>query len=288
MDNQLIFQDETEMQRLHVQNNLLSSYEEPILARLFSGREDIAVLDVGCNNGSKTVQRFSSPSLSRVIGIEYNEMLAKKAQEQYGGKCFSFFRCDVEAEEFPSFLKGIMEEKGIGGFDLIYLSFLLMHLSAPEKFLLAIRPFLKKNGKILIVEADDSASFLKNDESGLLQKFLSILSKDKYAGNREVGKTLVVTLEKCGYSDISVHHHAIRGEKGEMEKKDAIFTTFFSYLPQDVDLLLSSDPDHKEYREWKSFLSSSYSTLKEMVTDESSEISMGMKILTCSKGCDDE
>ena len=42
-----------------------------------------------------------------------------------------------------------------------------------------------EDGKILIIEADDSNSKLNGDGGGLLGDFLSILKKDKYAGNRE-------------------------------------------------------------------------------------------------------
>ena len=52
MNSQLIFQDETEMRRLRVQNTLLAYYEEPILAALFSSASDMTVLDVGCNDGT--------------------------------------------------------------------------------------------------------------------------------------------------------------------------------------------------------------------------------------------
>lgn len=287
MNSQLIFQDETEMRRLRVQNTLLASYEEPILATLFSSAKDMAVLDVGCNDGTKTVKRFSSPSVSDCIGLEFNNDLVQSANERYGDGRFSFFRIDAEDNDFTASLSNIMEEKNIEGFDLIYLSFLLMHLKDREKFLRSLSQFLRKDGKILIIEADDSASKLNGDKGGLLGEFLEILSKDRYAGNRDVGRNIIPLLRKCGYDDITVHYDAISASKGEKEKKEAIFTTFFSYLGEDVSILLSCDPENAEYRSWKAWLDKNFCTLKELVTDEESEISMGMKILTCSKGCGD-
>ena len=283
MDSQLIFQDETEMKRLIVQNSLLSYYEKPILANLFASQNNISVLDVGCNDGAKTVERFSSPSVSKVIGLEFNQKLVQKAQEQYGDKRFSFFRLDAEDDSFTLSLRKIMKEENIECFDVIYLSFLLMHLKDTERYLTSLRPFLKKDGKILIIEADDSNSKLNGDGGGLLGDFLSILKKDKYAGNREVGKNIIQTLKKCGYHNISVHYDEISASKGEKEKKEAIFTTFFSYLGEDVSILLSQEPTNLEYKSWKKWLESNYTTLKNLVMDEESEISMGMKILTCSK-----
>ena len=44
------------------------------------------MLDIGCNDGMKTVERFSSEAVSRVLGLEYNEKLATKAQQSYGNE----------------------------------------------------------------------------------------------------------------------------------------------------------------------------------------------------------
>ena len=283
MNSQLIFQDETEMRRLMVQNTLLESYEEPILAALFSSASDMTVLDVGCNDGTKTVERFSSSSVSDCIGLEFNRDLVQEAGKRYGDERFSFYRIDAEDKDFAPSLREIMTGKNIEAFDLIYLSFLLMHLKDPESYLRSLSQFLRKDGKILIIEADDSASKLNGDKGGLLGEFLEILRKDRYAGNRDVGRNIIPILRKCGYSDITVHYDAISASKGEQEKKDAIFTTFFSYLGEDVSILISCEPENAEYRSWKAWLENNYSTLREMVTDEESEISMGMKILTCSK-----
>lgn len=283
MNSQLIFQDETEMRRLRVQNTLLASYEEPILAALFSSASDMTVLDVGCNDGTKTVKRFSSPSVSDCIGLEFNLDLVQEAVNRYGDGRFSFYRIDAEDKDFAPSLRKIMAGKNIEAFDLIYLSFLLMHLKDPGSYLRSLSQFLRKDGKILIIEADDSASKLNGDKGGLLGEFLAILRKDRYAGNRDVGRNIIPLLRKCGYGDITVHYDAISASKGEQEKKQAIFTTFFSYLGEDVSILLSCEPENAEYRSWKAWLEKNYLTLREMVMDEESEISMGMKILTCSK-----
>ena len=76
MQNQQIFEEKKEIKRLGVQNSLLSAYELPVFAQLFSEKQEIVVLDIGCNDGSKTVERFSSDKVTRVIGLEYNTELA--------------------------------------------------------------------------------------------------------------------------------------------------------------------------------------------------------------------
>ena len=220
----------------------------------------------------------------RVIGLEYNEELAAKAQKAYGNERFSFYPLDVEAADFAERLHNIMNEKKIDGFDVIYLSFVLMHLSDVKGLLIALRPFLKTDGKLFIIEANDAASTLTGDKNGLLGEFLEILKKDKYSGDREVGATVCETLSACGYESINVWHDAVSAAEGEKEKKKAIFTTFFTYLREDVLLLLESEPDNEEYRSWSAWLDGNYEPLKRLILKEKSVISMGMKILTCTKG----
>ena len=284
MQSQLVFGEKNEIKRLRVQNELLACYEAPVFAQIFSEGQDLAVLDIGCNDGAKTIERFTSDQVLCVIGLEYNEVLAAKAQKAYGNERFSFYPLDVEAEDFAERLRIIMNDKKIDGFDVIYLSFVLMHLSDVKGLLIALRPFLKTDGKLFIIEANDASSTLTGDKNGLLGEFLEILKKDKYSGDREVGATVCETLSACGYENICVWHDAVSAAEGEKEKKKAIFTTFFTYLREDVLLLLESEPDNEEYRSWSAWLDGNYEPLKRLILKEKSVISMGMKILTCTKG----
>lgn len=283
MENQLVFQDEKEIERLRVQNKLLYGYEKPVFDRLFEGKSGFAVLDIGCNDGTKTVKNFASAAVARVIGLEYNVGLSKKAQERYGDAKFSFYHSDVEAEDFAEQLKSRMKEQGIGGFDIIYLSFVLMHLTDPGRLLLTLQPFLKDDGKLMIIEADDGASSLNNDTEGLLGEFLAMLKADRYSGNREVGSRICGLLGECGYGRVEVLHDRIAAGSGEEEKKEAVFTAFFSYLPEDIRLLLDAEPENAEYRSWADWMEKNYERLHELIRQPDAEISMGMKILTCEK-----
>lgn len=284
MQTQLIFGEKKERKRLRVQNDLLSCYEASAFSQIFSEKSDIAVLDIGCNDGMKTVERFSSESVKTVIGLEYNSTLAAKAQKTFGNEKFSFYHCDVEADGFTEKLRAWMKERDLQGFDMIYLSFVLMHLSDVPKLLCTLRSFLKEDGKLLIIEANDGASTLNGDEGGLLGEFLAILQSDKYSGDRKVGNRICDFLHNSGYDSIHIWHDSISAGTGENEKKKAIFTTFFSYLPEDIALLLAADPENEEYKAWSAWIDRNYKTLKHLMMREESVISMGMQILTCTKG----
>ena len=289
MEDLFVFQDDKEIERLRVQNKLLLPYEKAVLDSLFvnSSKESAnecgqAVLDIGCNDGEKTVSIFSYNSISNVVGLEYNGKLAQKAQKEFGNDKFFFSTLDVERDDFTETLGKIMKERGINAFDCIYLSFVLMHLKNPRKLLLSLFSLLKTGGTLVIVEANDRASFLSSDDDHLLDTFLDILSKDKYSGNRFLGATVEQMVKDCGYKDITIWCDGVYAGYGEQAKKQAIVTTFFSYLEEDVDILLKED-DCDEYRKWKSWLSSNLPTLDSLILKNESEISMGMKILSCKK-----
>ena len=104
-----------------------------------------------------------------------------------------------------------------------------MHLFSPEQLLRQLKPFLKDNGCLLIIEPNDSASRLKPDPNRLLPQFLKILNQDKYAGNRQVGARLPQLLQQVGYCEIKNWNDVISAKDGETEKKQDIFQTFFHH-----------------------------------------------------------
>ncbi len=284
MVSQLVFQDKKEIERLKRQCNLFLEYETPVIEDVLKSKEGkVCVLDVGCNEGDKAVSLFSSDSVEKVIGLEYNKDLAEDAQKKWGDDRFSFYNLDVESDDFLSELDGIMKRENVEAFDIIYLSLVLLHLKNPDALLLKLKPLLKDNGTLVIVEGDDSSSFLFPDEDGLLKDFMKILNKDKYSGNRTLGKTIEKMLVKCGYI-ISLPVNAIVVGFGERAKKRDIYTVFFSYLQGDVDILLEEDKNNEEYKAWAEWLSENLSKLEKTIKSDDSCINMGLKILVCRKG----
>ena len=281
---QLVFQEKKELKRLHIQNRLLGEYEKPVFDSIFSGRDRLSVLDIGCNDGTKTVEWFSNKAVSKVIGLEYNEELAKKAQNLYGDEKFSFYPMDIESSDFSKQIKIVMKEKEIGGFDVIYFSLVLMHLTDAKRVVETMGSFLKEDGQVVIIESNDNNTILVPDKKGLLPQFLHILKEDKYSGNRNMGNEIYSLLTESGYDSIKIWHDSISAGAEEKEKKKDIFRIFFSYLSEDVDLLLQEEPNCEEYQKWNHWLEENYRKLKCAIVQSNTTISMGIKILTCSKG----
>ncbi len=284
MERQTVFQEKKERERLQVQNALLSEYELPVLNRLLNGKTDIAVLDVGCNDGTKTRQMFSLPEITHVVGLEYNADMALHAQRKYGDGKFSFLSADVESDTFSKILERQMQTLQITGFDIIYLSFILMHLKNTEQIFAKLKPFLKQDGHLMIVDADDSVSTLTPDKNGLLPEFLHFLSQDQFAGKRNIGHRIPAMLSASGYESITVHSRGVSAKGSELEKKRAIFRMYFSFFPEDVMIFLNDYPHNGTYICWKNWLDLHYRELQRAVINKDSEIFMGTPVITCRKG----
>lgn len=276
-----VFSDKTELKRLEVQRKLLLEYEYPIYEQLIQDRENLTLLDVGCNDGNRTIERFDKKNFSKVVGVDCLEQLVKQAEDKFGDDVFSFHYCDVITENFTDKIKEIMQKEEISSFDIINCSFLLMHLQDPCAVVQGLRQFLSPDGYLVVIEPDDTTSRMQPDKGNLFQKFLAILEKDPYAGKRDFGAEVLELLKKSGYKQIELKLSEITAHKGETEKKENIFITFCSYLPEDLMLLRKSNPENAAYQEWWEWVEKDYATLHKQMVEEETEISMGMKIYTC-------
>ena len=282
--NEHIFDEKQELERLNVQNRLFKPYEQPVYDRVLAQYKHPILLDIGSNDGNKTVDRFSSGMPGRVIGLEYHDHLARQAQAAYGDGVFSFHQCDVEAPDFPERLSALMEREGVAGFDLIHLSFVLMHLKDPGGLLRTLRRFLAPGGRLILMEALDGGSRLSPDPVQRFRAFLDILSLDPLAGDRACGEKAPALLERCGYRDVTVEDISICAGAEDVAKKRALFDIFFSYLPEDIRLLQRGEPDNVRYASCGAWLAQHYDTLQNAVLSRDSELSIGIRAITCLGG----
>ena len=280
METQTVFQNDRELRRLTIQNRLLRECEEPVLQRLLDGRSDVRVLDVGCNDGSKTFDRFNRPEIRRVIGLEYHGGLSERARARYGGEKFSFRACDVEAPDFGRWLTELLAAEGVAAFELIYVSFVLMHLKDPQALVRTLRPFLAPGGCLVIEEAADGVSGLEPDRDGLFREFLDMLRVDPCAGNRTCGDRAAGWLAAGGDREITDRTARICADGNDRQRKHDLFETFFSYLPADMALLRQQEPENRQYAACAAWLDEHYEELRREALSKDSELTLGIRIVT--------
>lgn len=277
---QNVFLDEVELKRLMIQGRLLSEYEQPIYQKVIDGRKGLTLLDVGCNNGWKTKERFSDKNFKKIIGIDCLDQLVDQARERFGNDVLSFYACDVATEDFTEKLQQIMQKENIHAFDIIHCSFMLMHTKEQEDILKRLKTFLAPGGKLIAIEPDDSTSYMNPDPDGIYKEFLQVLSADPYAGKRNMGAELPGLFSNSGYTDIQLECSEIASSGNEITKKEHIFDTFCAYLLEDL-ILLRQDAEGNSYqKEWE-WVQKNLDKLRQLMTDEASTVSMGVKIYTC-------
>ena len=277
---QNVFLDEVELKRLMVQGRLLSEYEQPIYQKVIDGRKGLTLLDVGCNNGWKTKERFSDKNFKKIIGIDCLDQLVDQARERFGNDVLSFYACDVATEDFTEKLQQIMQKENIHAFDIIHCSFMLMHTKEQEDILKRLKTFLAPGGKLIAIEPDDSTSYMNPDPDGIYKEFLQVLSADPYAGKRNMGAELPGLFSNSGYTDIQLECSEIASSGNEITKKEHIFDTFCAYLLEDL-ILLRQDAEGDAYQKEWDWVQKNLDKLRQLMTDEASTVSMGVKIYTC-------
>ncbi len=277
---QNVFLDEVELKRLMVQGRLLSEYEQPIYQKVIDGRKGLTLLDVGCNNGWKTKERFSDKNFKKIIGIDCLDLLVEQARKQFGNEVLSFYACDVATEDFAEKLQQIMQKENIPAFDIIHCSFMLMHTKEQEEILRRLKAFLAPGGKLIAIEPDDTTSYMNPDPDGIYREFLQVLSADPYAGKRNMGAELSGLFANSGYTDIELECSEIASSGNEITKKEHIFDTFCSYLQEDLILLRQGAEGGAYQKEWE-WVQKNFEKLRQLMTGEASTVSMGVKIYTC-------
>lgn len=286
MEENAIFQQKKELERLNMQDELFRPYEQPVYERVLD-RPGLLVLDIGSNDGTKTVHRLRHKNVKKVIGLDRSQALVGAAGERYGGGAhggtqFVFCACDVEHMDFEAQLRACMEAEEVPAFDVIHLSFILMHLRHPEKLLALLKAVLAPDGKLLIVDADDDLSNLAPDRYGLFEEFKQMLVRDPFAGSRTCGGRLPGILNRAGYSRIMRERDALRAGRAESRKKEQMFEVFCSYLAEDAAALRKREPGNEEYVRWETWLDQNYEQLRSAVMAGDAAFSIGIRMITAA------
>lgn len=277
-----INQQENEIARLNLQEDLFSAYEKPTYQKVFSKPRHF-VLDIGSNDGQKTIKRFSNTDAEKIIGIDLDDELIKQSQENCTDDRFSFYCCNIEDENFVSNIQKIMKEENIPSFDVINLSFVLMHIKDTASLLSSLRSLLSEDGILMMIDVNDDLGGINPDEGDYFNTFKQLLSKDPYAGDRRCGAKLPETLSKCGYKNITIEKEKLIASPLEISKKESMFACYCSFLKGDIELLLNEDPTNTTYLHCKDWLIDNYEILQKNCLSDKSQFTLGVVVITCTR-----
>jgi SAM-dependent methyltransferase len=155
------------------------------------------VLEAGCGIGAQTVILARNSPGAHITSIDISADSLKRAEENVrkeGITNVMFRHGDIFSLPFE-------KEQ----FDHIFVCFVLEHLADPRGALEHLRPLLKKDGTITVIEGDHGSAFFypENDDAGRAVQCLVDLQREA-GGNALIGRELYPLVSSAGYRDVHV------------------------------------------------------------------------------------
>lgn len=223
-----------EPERLIVQGYRNSSLDyksfEIALERLVK-KDGIVALDVGCADGTITMDRFDHFDVfKKVIGIDNNPKAINRAKKKCNDK-YTFKLIDAETVDFIESIKceGLNTQEG---FDFIFVSMTLHHLTDKEGFLWRLKDALRDNGVLVIRSIDDGLRICYPDPKGIFRKIIEVSSKES---DRTNGRKLYTLLKNAGYKDIEFEYKVADTLNLSPQQRLDFFSEAFSYRPMHIE-----------------------------------------------------
>lgn len=238
-----------ESARLRIQAQNAYQSDMDALSHHLTADAIYTVLDIGCAYGDVGKSRFSDSRFSQVVGIDQNETCVAQAQSNNVDPRFSYYVMDVETEEFEQNLQTVMAEKGIDGFDVIYMALVVHHLKDAHKFLKRVKKFLSANG-IVMVRGSDDGSKLAYGDSGMVEKIIRLTMEVPHVSDRYNGRKIYSQLTKAGFKDVTIYSYMRDTSRMDSEAREFLFTESFSYRSNYTKRYYKEDPT-KPSREQK-------------------------------------
>jgi SAM-dependent methyltransferase len=279
--------DKKEKQRLDFQKNLTRNEDLKVLEPIFKNKKGINILDVGCNNGNLIVDRIESfdfdININKLIGIDVSKDMVDEANGLNSSDSYYFHLMDVEKISFEEDIKKLMDDNQVVGFDLVYVSMLLLHLAKPYNVLKKLRKIMNKGATIFIRDMDDTLSMIYPDRDNLFERAMKISNDIEMAGFRNFGRQIPTLLKKAGFNNILLHPESINSLDMSHDDKEALFNTNFSFIIIDLPLLMKRYPDERKYREYYDWMKNAYEEMEESFQSEDFFYQMGTVVFTAKK-----
>ena len=274
-----------ELKRIQTQQKIMKLFDEDVYAKVIDRYAKLVVLDVGSNRGDLIADRMGgSERLERIVGLEFDGDLVKKANEKYSGTGkMSFHQIDVEADEMEFALEEIMEQCGVEKFNIIHISLLILHLKNPYKLLKTLRKFLTEDGIVFIKDVDDGINFAYPDENNDFKRAMSICGRLETSGFRESGRQIYNLLKRTGYRKVTLEKDGINTSEMDYDERSAMFDMYFSFILEDLKILTKKYPDNKQMKKDLDWFSDIYEELESRFHDPGFLFSLGCMIYIAQK-----
>jgi SAM-dependent methyltransferase len=159
--------------------------------------EGSRVLEAGCGIGAQTVILARNSPGARITSVDISKDSLERAQEkvrQEGITNVEFRQGDIFRLPF-----------GPESFDYIFVCFVLEHLADPGRALGQLRPLLKKDGTITVIEGDHGSAYFHPDNADARRAIDCLVELQRRGGgNALIGRQLFPLVTGAGFEDVSV------------------------------------------------------------------------------------
>ncbi|WP_347835590.1 methyltransferase domain-containing protein [Gracilibacillus sp. JCM 18860] len=160
-------------------------------------QEGMAVLDVGCGTGAITRGGIAETvgEKGKVIGIDNNEDMIRKANEKHSLPNLSFEVADIYALPFDS------------EFDIVTSARVLQWLENPTRALSSMKNTVKLNGKVLVLDYNHKKIIWKPKIPKEMEAFYSSFLKWREDAGmvNTIADHLAYLFEKIGLDNIAIY-----------------------------------------------------------------------------------
>lgn len=224
--------NKAEKERLFIQQKLLYDYDMKIYNKYLNSNQSYNILDLGCNNGTTSFQRFKNFKIKNYVGLDLDKHAINFANKNKINDKFKFFCLDLEDDNFEKELYKITSSLNIK-FDIVNCLALFSHLKNPIKLINVVKNFCNKDCLFFIRNIDDGLNICYG--SRLINHGLKLLNKTKFTGYRYSGREVYKILLKSGIKNIKLENLGINNVGFSIEENLDIVNTLFGILKNSLN-----------------------------------------------------
>jgi hypothetical protein len=267
---------ESENRRIHFDHLVAKSKEKAMFDAMLQGKKDIVVFNPAIYDIDCAMDTYNHPEISQVIGWIYNQAAVEEGKRKYPEDRLQLSVGSFESDDLDKKLPLLLEEHHLPGFDLVDLTLILKDCSHPfKKFQSVVDALNPKGAYIFVRELDDGLVTAYPDYQGLFAHMMEIVRQEKYAGSRIMGRRIYNYLRRLGASQIVMDEKLITTANMDSRRRRNLFETYFSYIPEEYEVLLQEDPNNLLYQENVKWLRENYEKLEQEFRDDDFFFSAG-------------
>lgn len=275
-DHYFSVRNQDEAERLVGQQNTMMKFDFQTYEKHLKGRKGLNILDIGCNTGRYAMMRLERfPGvIGNYVGIEYDKETVEVARSTYGSENITFNWLDITSDDFCDRVREIMEAQGIGSFDVIMMSLVLMHLKDKDAAARKIRSLMSENAVFILVDVDDGLNTMYPDPDGYMDMVNEIIDAIPITGTRYFGRMIPETFEKAGFSRVELEKACLTTVGMNRDERSEFFI-ILAHLGEMVSACNDGSLDH--YAKW---IDENLDSFKERFLDPGTTFSFGFLIFS--------